>query len=90
MDRIKPLNVREAIPSSAECIPFCIPRSSLTEDHNSKEGNQFFVSEPVAFWARLGLNQRLLPCEGSTLPLSYAPVEQWVSYGKCALLSRGN
>ncbi len=26
-------------------------------------------------WARLGLNQRLLPCEGSTLPLSYAPVE---------------
>ena len=25
------------------------------------------------WWARLGLNQRPLPCEDSALPLSYAP-----------------
>src|SRR5262245_32739355 len=27
----------------------------------------------TARWARLGSNQRPLPCEGSALPLSYAP-----------------
>jgi hypothetical protein len=30
--------------------------------------------EEGKWWARLGLNQRPLPCEGSALPLSYAPV----------------
>ena len=28
----------------------------------------------TTWWARLGLNQRPLPCEDSALPLSYAPV----------------
>ena len=27
----------------------------------------------ILWWARLGLNQRPLPCEDSALPLSYAP-----------------
>ena len=30
--------------------------------------------QDAKWWARLGLNQRPLPCEGSALPLSYAPV----------------
>jgi hypothetical protein len=31
----------------------------------------------ILWWARLGLNQRPLPCEDSALPLSYAPA--WVA-----------
>jgi hypothetical protein len=32
--------------------------------------------EDSLWWVRLGSNQRPLPCEGSALPLSYAPASE--------------
>jgi hypothetical protein len=44
--------------------PACVGSASLGE-----EGRR------IKWWAMLGLNQRPLPCEGSALPLSYAPIK---------------
>ena len=61
--------------SIALCKLFCIPRSTLAGKPRKVEGNQFLVLEPVALWARLGLNQRLLPCEKCSQSFSrYSPL----------------
>jgi hypothetical protein len=39
-----------------------------------KRGLRLIASPFFNWWARLGSNQRPLPCEGSALPLSYAPL----------------
>ena len=50
-------------------------RSSLHE-------KRLCITFCVFRWARLGLNQRPLPCEGNALPLSYAPECEHADYAR--------
>ena len=49
-----------------------VPKGVKTRLNSSRTPPGFLRRKK--WWARLGLNQRPLPCEGSALPLSYAPV----------------
>lgn len=53
-----------------------------------KKAAKLLITTRLLDWDRLGLNQRLLPCQGSTLPLSYDPMRK-IPYDNSAFLSRG-
>ena len=73
--------------------------SSLRRGHNAPFSILPSRKSLILWWARLGSNRRPLPCEGSALPLSYAPdgnrilhpgrtVQAAIKHGSGALLLR--
>ena len=64
---------------------YCAQHFCLYSTHRKYKELALSANTCFCWWAQQGLNLRPLPCEGSALPLSYAPLYVSVN-SKCARL----